>query len=359
MTKFRFLALFAALALLFIVSTTVLAQGAPKQPQVFTGEVMEGPNNAMKGTDVTAMIDGETVGMAMVMDDEGNYSIKLDPGDPSAEGYMDFTGKTVMFMVGMENVEKSEMWMEGTVTELNLMAMAMEPEPTEPVMMPGPRGPAGQRGPTGPDGPDGPVGPDGKQGRQGPKGSDRRRWQRRRGRHTTARNGTDGRNGSDGANGSPGNDGSNGSNGRNGSNGAAGADGPAGSRRRNGRNRSQRRRRNPGHHRLHPRHRGLGSGRRSLRNEPARLASQPNSKPKPRPNPERRTPAPDQCGEPAPTRSGEPAARTNAANPPPGRPRHPKGAPQTRGRPSSLSTPPPNPVIPAKAGNHAPLLPFG
>ena len=225
MTKFRFLALFAALALLFTVSTTVLAQGAPKQPQVFFGVAMEGPNNAMKGTDVTAMIDGETVGMAMVMDDEGNYSIKLDPGDPSAEGYMDFTGKTVMFMVGMENVEKSEMWMEGTVTELNLMAMAMEPEPTEAVMMPGPRGPAGQRGPTGPDGPDGPVGPDGPQGRQGPVGPDGEDGED----GTNGTNGTDGRNGTDGTNGSPGNDGSDGSNGRNGTNGAAGAEGPAGS----------------------------------------------------------------------------------------------------------------------------------
>ena len=130
MTKFRFLALFAALALLLTVSTTVLAQGAPKQPHVFTGSVMEGDQMAMEDTEVTAMIDGETVGMAMVMD--GMYVIKLDPGDPAAEGYMDFTGKTVMFMVGMENVEQSEMWMEGSVTELNLMAMAMamEPEPT-------------------------------------------------------------------------------------------------------------------------------------------------------------------------------------------------------------------------------------
>ena len=98
MTKFRFLALFAALALLLTVSTTVLAQ-APKQPNVFTGEVMIGDEMAMDGTMVTAMIDGETVGMAEVMD--GMYSIKLDPGDPSAEGYMDFSGKMVMFMVGM------------------------------------------------------------------------------------------------------------------------------------------------------------------------------------------------------------------------------------------------------------------
>ena len=64
MTKFRFLALFAALALLLTVSTTVLAQGAPKQPHVFTGEVMVGDEMAMEGTEVTAMIDGETVGMA-------------------------------------------------------------------------------------------------------------------------------------------------------------------------------------------------------------------------------------------------------------------------------------------------------
>ena len=68
MTKFRFLALFAALALLLTVSTTVLAQGAPKQPHVFTGSVMVGDEMAMEGTEVTAMIDGETVGMAMVMD---------------------------------------------------------------------------------------------------------------------------------------------------------------------------------------------------------------------------------------------------------------------------------------------------
>ncbi len=132
MTKFRFLALFAALALLFIVSIMVLAQ-APKQPHVFTGEVIVGDEMAMEGTEVTAMIDGETVGMTMVMD--GMYTIKLDPGDPAAESYMDFSGKTVMFMVGMVDVEQSAMWMEGMVSVLNLMAMAMEPEPTmEPVM---------------------------------------------------------------------------------------------------------------------------------------------------------------------------------------------------------------------------------
>ena len=51
MTKFRFLALFAALALLLTVSTTVLAQGAPKQPNVFIGEVMIGDEMAMDGTD--------------------------------------------------------------------------------------------------------------------------------------------------------------------------------------------------------------------------------------------------------------------------------------------------------------------
>ena len=104
MTKFRFLALFAALALLLTVSTTVLAQ-APKQPHVFTGSVMVGDEMAMEGTEVTAMIDGETVGMAMVMD--GTYVIKVDPGDA------DYSGQMVMFMVGMENVEQSGEWMEG------------------------------------------------------------------------------------------------------------------------------------------------------------------------------------------------------------------------------------------------------
>ena len=93
---------------------------------------------AMEGTEVTAMIDGETVGMAMVMDGKGNYSVKLDPGDPSDDGDMDFTGMTVMFMVGMEDVEQSGEWMEGMVSPLNLMAMAMEAEPTmEPVMVQG------------------------------------------------------------------------------------------------------------------------------------------------------------------------------------------------------------------------------
>ena len=185
MTKFRFLALFAALALLLTVSTTVLAQ-APKQPHVFTGEVMVGDEMAMEGTEVTAMIDGETVGMAMVMD--GMYVIKLDPGDPTAEGYMDFFGKTVMFMVGMEEVEQSEMWMEGMISSpFNLMAMAMEPEPTmEPVMMPGPRGRDGQPGLPGADGADGADGQDGRQGSQGPKGS-------------TGDDGADGADGNDGA----------------------------------------------------------------------------------------------------------------------------------------------------------------
>ena len=224
MTKFRFLALFAALALLLTVSTTVLAQ-APKQPNVFTGEVMVGDEMAMEGTMVTAMIDGETVGMAEVMD--GMYSIKLDPGDPSAEGYMDFTGKTVMFMVGMEEVEQSEMWMEGMISSpFNLMAMAMEPEPTmEPVMMPGPRGRDGQPGLPGADGADGADGQDGRQGSQGPKGS-------------TGDDGADGADGNDGAagrrNGADGNDGADGSDGASGAKGdtgdmgAPGSDGTAG-----------------------------------------------------------------------------------------------------------------------------------
>ena len=216
MTKFRFLALFAALALLLTVSTTVLAQGAPKQPHVFTGEVMVGDEMAMEGTEVTATIDGETVGMAMVMD--GMYVIELDPGDPSADGYMDFTGKMVMFMVGMEEVEQSETWMEGMVSPLNLMAM--EPEPImEPVAGPtGPRGVSGQKGDTGDTGATGPQGKQGLQGLQGPKGSD----------GTDGTDGTNGRNGSDGSNGSDGVDGSNGTDGRNGSNGAAGADGTNG-----------------------------------------------------------------------------------------------------------------------------------
>ena len=224
MTKFRFLALFAALALLLTVSTTVLAQ-APKQPNVFTGEVMIGDEMAMDGTMVTAMIDGETVGMAEVMD--GMYSIKLDPGDPSAEGYMDFSGKMVMFMVGMADVEQSGEWMEGTVTPLNLMAMAMamEPEPTMvPVMMPGPRGRDGKPGLPGADGADGADGQNGRQGSQGPKGS-------------TGDDGADGAAGNDGAagrNGSDGNDGADGSDGASGAKGdkgdmgAPGADGAAG-----------------------------------------------------------------------------------------------------------------------------------
>ena len=218
MTKFRFLALFAALALLLTVSTTVLAQGAPKQPHVFTGEVMVGDEMAMEGTEVTAMIDGETVGMAMVMD--GMYMIKIEDPDDG-----DYTGMTVMFMVGMEDVEQSGEWMEGMVSPLNLMAMAMEPEPTmEPVMMPGPRGPQGQRGADGEDGTDGSDGSQGRQGLQGPKGS-------------TGDDGADGADGSDGAagrNGSDGNDGADGSDGASGAKGdtgdmgAPGADGAAG-----------------------------------------------------------------------------------------------------------------------------------
>ena len=218
MTKFRFLALFAALALLLTVSTTVLAQGAPKQPHVFTGEVMVGDEMAMEGTEVTAMIDGETVGMAMVMD--GMYMIKIEDPDDG-----DYTGMTVMFMVGMEDVEQSGEWMEGMVSPLNLMAMAMEPEPTmEPVMMPGPRGRDGQPGLPGADGADGADGQNGRQGSQGPKGS-------------TGADGADGADGNDGAagrNGSDGNDGADGSDGASGAKGdtgdmgAPGSDGAAG-----------------------------------------------------------------------------------------------------------------------------------
>ena len=217
MTKFRFLALFAALALLLTVSTTVLAQ-QPKQPHVFTGEVMIGEEMAMDGAMVTATIDGETVGVDTVMD--GMYTIKLDPGDPSAEGYMDFSGTEVMFMVGMEDAGTA-MWMEGMVSPLNLMAMAMEPEPTEaPVMMPGPRGPQGRAGADGADGADGAPGADGRQGRQGPQG-------RAGADGNDGAPGADGRNGADGNDGADGSDGAPGAKGDKGDMGAQGAAGAA------------------------------------------------------------------------------------------------------------------------------------
>ena len=128
------------------VPTPVLGQ-RPSQPHVFTGDVMVGEGLAMEGTEVSAMIDGETVAMAMVMAD-GRYSLKIDSGDA------DYSGKMIMFMIGMENVEQSAEWMEGMVSSLNLMVM--EPEPTEPPAgMPGPTGPSGLQGPVGADGADG------------------------------------------------------------------------------------------------------------------------------------------------------------------------------------------------------------
>ena len=214
MTKFRFLALFAALALLLTLSTTVLAQ-QPKLPHTFTGEVMVGTDMAMEGTMVTAMIDGETVGMAEVTMD-GMYSIQLNPGDPTAEGYMDFTGKEVMFMVGMATVEEPAMWMEGMISPLNLMVPSTEPEPTAPpVMMPGPEGPRGHRGPEGPPGADGKDGADGQRGPQGPPGAD-------------GEDGMDGRDGMDGAKGDDGEIGHTGAQGPAGADGADGAQGPPG-----------------------------------------------------------------------------------------------------------------------------------
>ena len=138
------------------VPTPELGQ-RPSQPHVFTGDVMVGEGMAMEGTEVSAMIDGETVAMAMVMAD-GTYTLKIDSGDA------DYSGKMVMFMVGMENVEQSAEWMEGMVSPLNLMVM--EPEPTEPPA--GMPGPTGMPGPAGMAGADGADGQDGRQGRPRP-----------------------------------------------------------------------------------------------------------------------------------------------------------------------------------------------
>ena len=66
MTKTRFLALFAALALLFTISTAVFAQKVP--PHAFVGTA--------SGSTVTAWVGGVEVATADVVD--GSYVIRVE-----------------------------------------------------------------------------------------------------------------------------------------------------------------------------------------------------------------------------------------------------------------------------------------
>ena len=112
MTTSRFLALFAALALLLTVSTTVLAQQT--RPHAFTGSAMMGDEIAAEGTLVTAYIDGIFGGAAGVRAD-GSYVLKVNP--PSGVSY---SGKVVTFTVGILRANQSAEWMEGDVSLLDL-----------------------------------------------------------------------------------------------------------------------------------------------------------------------------------------------------------------------------------------------
>ena len=197
MTGVKILVLLTVTALLLSIPALVSAQRVP--PHVFLGTATVSDGPAQDGTAVSAFIDGEQVGTAIVAN--GEYpSILLE--QPVGASYV---GKEVTFTIGGLAAAESSTWIQGELTELNLTLAPVvlptpEPSPTVPPVvvlekgetgdpgetgeqgdsgpmglrgeqgLGGPAGPPGQSGPAGPGGPAGPAGPSGSSGPAGVQG---------------------------------------------------------------------------------------------------------------------------------------------------------------------------------------------
>ena len=140
-------------------------------------------------TDVTAMIDGEDVAMAMTMD--GVAFLKI-PGTGAT------TGKEISFMVGDMMAMEKDTWEQGGHRDKNfeISLSSGPPTPTpRPTATPDLRGPKGDDGDPGAEGAKGAkgdrglTGPSGRQGRRRRSGQSRRQGRyRRQGQHRSGRN---------------------------------------------------------------------------------------------------------------------------------------------------------------------------
>ena len=246
MTKTRILALLSVVALLASLPITVaLAQAPPQPPFQVVGKATIDGEPAMDGTMVVAMIDGEKVGSAEVMDGIFRVEVMGEEGAMVMFEFMMGEGDSAMMYKVSSDPGEVMVGAKSDIKKANLMAqgdgMMMMPKPDEPAkptampvrpvvpvktveqivdaaiaaammeamaMMPEPKaGPPGRAGRNGKDGADGADGAKGDAGARGAAGSG----------------------GSAGADGSDGQDGSDGSKGDAGPAGPAGPPGDAGS----------------------------------------------------------------------------------------------------------------------------------
>ena len=175
MTKMRFLALLAVLALFLTLPAIASAQQVP--PHVFIGTATENGVPAPVGRAVTASIDGVVVGSTTVKAG-GGYTLLVNQG----------TGTAITFKVGNLDAAQTATWVQGGGGVLDLVvggagAAGAADAAVGPAGQAGPpgskgeqgatgdRGPAGPSGPSGADGPAGAAGPAGGPGSAGPAGT--------------------------------------------------------------------------------------------------------------------------------------------------------------------------------------------
>ena len=219
MKKVRFLALAVVAALLLIFPA--IAMGQPVPDHLSRVMVMLDGEKVPDDTNVTAMIDGEDVAMAMTMD--GVAFLRI-PGTGAT------TGMEITFMVGDMMADETDTWEQGGHVDKGFeISLSSGPPTATPVPTPTPdlRGPKGDpgdkggagdkgdRGLTGPSGPKGDAGSDGSAGDKGAKGD-------------TGAAGNAGQAGAAGADGAAGTDGAEGVKGDRGSAGIAGGGGGLG-----------------------------------------------------------------------------------------------------------------------------------
>ena len=210
MKKVRILALAVAAALLLIFPAIVMGQPVPDH--LSRVMVMLDGEKVPDDTDVTAMIDGEDVAMAMTMD---GVALLRIPGTGAT------TGKEISFMVGDMMAMEKDTWEQGGHVdkgfEISLSSGPPTPTP-RPTPTPDLRGPKGAQGDPGEAGPAGAKGDRGLTGPSGPKGED----------GAAGAKGDTGPKGSTGGAGTAGADGAAGAAGADGAAGPAGDAGPAG-----------------------------------------------------------------------------------------------------------------------------------
>ena len=110
MSKLKFLALLAVLALTFSLSLVAAVEDTP--PHVFVGTVTIDGNAVPQGTEITALVGGEEKGFVWVYD-RGEYG-PLYVGEPTNGSLM------ITFLVDGYPADQTFTWHKGEATILHL-----------------------------------------------------------------------------------------------------------------------------------------------------------------------------------------------------------------------------------------------